>query len=97
MPTWLSRVKRIHEKDLADGFGSVYLPDAIARKFPGAEHEWGWQYVFPGEHRSHDPRGGGRSPDGRRLDQPPCRRRTAARLDCAGRPNPSAAITCTRP
>ena len=47
MPAWLSRVKRIHDDDLADGFGSVYLPDAIARKFPGAEREWGWQYVFP--------------------------------------------------
>ena len=58
MPSWLARVKRIHQKDLADGFGSVYLPDAISRKFPGAEREWGWQYVFPGEHRSHDPRGG---------------------------------------
>ena len=58
MPSWLSRVKRIHDGDLADGFGSVYLPDAIARKFPGSEREWGWQYVFPGEHRSHDPRGG---------------------------------------
>ena len=57
MPSWLSRVKRIHDGDLADGFGSVYLPDAIARKFPGSEREWGWQYVFPGEHRSHDPRG----------------------------------------
>ncbi len=62
MPAWLSRIKRIHEKDLADGFGSVYLPDAIAKKFPGAEREWGWQYVFPGEHRSHDPRGGERKP-----------------------------------
>ena len=58
MPSWLSRVKRIHQKDLADGFGTVYLPDAIARKFPGADREWGWQYVFPGEHRSRDPRGG---------------------------------------
>ena len=57
MPTWLSRVKRVHERDLADGFGTVYLPDAIARKFPGADREWGWQYVFPGEHRSRDPRG----------------------------------------
>ena len=62
LPTWLSRVKRIHDKDLADGFGSVYLPDAIARKFPGSEREWGWQYVFPGEHRSHDPRGGEKKP-----------------------------------
>jgi integron integrase len=57
MPSWLARVKRIHERDLADGFGTVYLPDAIARKFPGADREWGWQYVFPGEHRSRDPRG----------------------------------------
>ena len=57
MPSWLSRVRRIHRKDLAAGFGSVYLPDALARKLPGAEKDWGWQYVFPGEHRSHDPRG----------------------------------------
>ena len=57
MPTWLARVKRVHEKDLADGFGAVHLPDAIASKFPGADREWGWQYVFPGEHRSRDPRG----------------------------------------
>src|SRR5262252_982334 len=59
MPSWLARVKRIHERDLADGFCAVHLPDAIARKFPGAEREWGWQYVFPGEHRSRDPREGG--------------------------------------
>ena len=58
MPTWLARVKRVHEKDLADGFGAVHLPDAIAVKFPGADREWGWQYVFPGEHRSRDPRAG---------------------------------------
>lgn len=58
MPSWLARVKRMHERDLADGFGTVYLPDAIAKKFPGAEREWGWQYAFPGEHRSRDPRGG---------------------------------------
>ena len=58
MPTWLARVKRIHEKDLAAGFGAVHLPDAIATKFPGAGREWGWQYVFPGEHRSRDPRAG---------------------------------------
>jgi integron integrase len=57
MPTWLARVKRTHERDLADGFGTVHLPDAIATKFPGADREWGWQYVFPGEHRSRDPRG----------------------------------------
>src|SRR5262245_34961744 len=58
MPSWLSRVRRIHRRDLADGFGSVHLPDSLARKFPGAEKDWGWQYVFPGEHRSHDLRAG---------------------------------------
>jgi integron integrase len=62
MPSWLSRVRRIHRRDLAAGFGSVYLPDSLARKLPGAEKDWGWQYVFPGEHRSHDPRA--RTPTG---------------------------------
>jgi integron integrase len=57
-PTWLARVKRIHDKDLAAGFGDVFLPDALARKFPGAEKEWGWQWIFPAEHRSRDPRSG---------------------------------------
>src|SRR5262245_28450134 len=56
MPSWLSRVRRIHRRDLADGFGSVFPPDSLVRKLPGAEKDWGWQYVFPGEHRSHDPR-----------------------------------------
>jgi integron integrase len=56
LPNWLSRVRRIHLADLEQGFGSVYMPDAIARKYPGAEREWGWQYVFPAERRSVDPR-----------------------------------------
>ena len=64
MPSWLSRVRRIHRRDLAAGFGSVYLPDSLARKLPGAEKDWGWQYVFPGEHRSHDPRGRTNTPQG---------------------------------
>jgi hypothetical protein len=34
----------------------VFLPDAIARKYPGVDREWGWQYVFPAEHLSRDPR-----------------------------------------
>lgn len=52
----LEQVKLAHEKDLADGFGSVYLPYALARKYPRAEFEWGWQYVFPASRRSVDPR-----------------------------------------
>jgi len=56
LPSWLSGVKRLHVKDLAEGFGSVFLPDALGRKYPGAERQWGWQYVFPADHRSRDPR-----------------------------------------
>jgi len=51
----LERVKMIHEKDLAQGYGSVYLPNALARKYPKAEREWNWQYVFPGRGLSEDP------------------------------------------
>jgi len=56
LPNWLSRVRRIHTDDLSRGFGGVFLPDAIARKYPGTERDWGWQYVFPAEHMSTDPR-----------------------------------------
>ncbi|MBC7265256.1 MAG: integron integrase [Chloroflexi bacterium] len=54
----LQRVKALHERDLAQGFGSVYLPDALARKYPNADKEWGWQYVFPANSLSQDPRSG---------------------------------------
>ncbi len=40
------------------GYGIVFLPDAPARKFPNAEREWPWQYVFPSQQRSTDPRSG---------------------------------------
>jgi integron integrase len=52
----LTRVKALHELDLREGFGEVYLPDALARKYPNAAREWGWQYVFPASKRSVDPR-----------------------------------------
>jgi integron integrase len=54
----LQRVKALHEQDLAQGFGSVYLPDALARKYPNADKEWVWQYVFPANSLSPDPRSG---------------------------------------
>lgn len=41
-----------------DGFGRVYLPHALASKYPNADREWGWQYVFPSSRRSVDPRSG---------------------------------------
>ena len=53
----LAEAARIHQRDLAAGFGRVWLPDALARKYPGASAEWGWQYVFPASVRSVDPRG----------------------------------------
>lgn len=43
----LKQVKITHEKDLADGFGAVYLPFALERKYPNANKDWIWQYVFP--------------------------------------------------
>jgi integron integrase len=54
----LGAVKNVHEKDLGDGYGEVYLPFALARKYPNAPKEWGWQYVFPADNRSVDPRSG---------------------------------------
>jgi len=48
----------IHEADLAEGFGAVYLPYALERKYPNANREWLWQYVFPATKRSIDPRSG---------------------------------------
>ena len=47
----LQRVKAIHDRDLADGFGRVIMPDALAKKYPNAASEWRWQFVFPQEKR----------------------------------------------
>lgn len=54
----LVRVKALHDQDLAKGFGDVYLPFALERKYPAANKEWHWQYVFPAAKRSIDPRSG---------------------------------------
>lgn len=54
--THLARVRHLHEKDVAAGYGRVYLPFALDRKYPNADLEWGWQYVFPASRRSMDPR-----------------------------------------
>ena len=52
------RVELIHERDLEEGYGHVYLRHALARKHPHADKDWRWQYVFPASHRSTDPRSG---------------------------------------
>ncbi|MSR13178.1 MAG: integron integrase [Gammaproteobacteria bacterium] len=50
----------LFERDIAEGAGEVFLPNALARKYPSAPTEWGWQYVFPADEVSYDPRGGGK-------------------------------------
>ena len=54
----LEKARALHEQDLREGFGEVYLPYALERKYPNAGREWGWQYVFPAAKRSVDPRSG---------------------------------------
>lgn len=51
----LKETRRIWEKDLAAGFGRVWLPEGLRRKFPKAEVSWGWQWVFPSAELSVDP------------------------------------------
>ena len=51
-------VKQLHDKDLADGYGEVYLPTALSRKYSKANISFGWQYLFPSTVRSTDPRSG---------------------------------------
>lgn len=52
----LQLVKNIHHNDLKDGYGSVYLPNALERKYSSAHKEWIWQYIFPANRLSLDPR-----------------------------------------
>lgn len=52
----LQYVKNLHQQDLEEGYGRVWLPFALAKKYPAAPSEWAWQYIFPAQHRSHDPR-----------------------------------------
>lgn len=54
----LERVRTLHQQDLREGFGRTKLPHALARKYPNADAEWGWQFVFPSINRSQDPRSG---------------------------------------
>ncbi len=54
----LKSVRAQHQQDLRKGYGKVYLPFALARKYPSADAEWGWQYVFPASSFSRDPRSG---------------------------------------
>jgi hypothetical protein len=48
----LAGTQKLHQRDLEESFGSVSLPSGLARKYPNAEREWGWQWVFPSANRS---------------------------------------------
>ena len=54
----LARVRALHNRDVAAGYGEVWLPHALDRKYPRAAREWGWQYIFPSRKLSTDPRSG---------------------------------------
>jgi len=54
----LLTVEAVHKRDILNGHGEVYLPNALSRKYPGAAKKWGWQYLFPAGKVSIDPRGG---------------------------------------
>ena len=54
----LVKVKRLHVQDLKNGFGSVEMPNALARKYPNAQYEFAWQWVFPAPNISTDPKTG---------------------------------------
>ena len=54
----IEHARRLHEADLQAGVGEVWLPDALAKKYPHAATAWGWQYVFPSPSFSIDPRSG---------------------------------------
>jgi len=51
----LGKVRALHRRDLDEGYGEVFLPHALARKYPRAGREWGWQFVFPSGKRSAEP------------------------------------------
>src|SRR6184192_1556318 len=65
----LHKVRTQHEEDLEAGFGRVYLPFALIRKFPNADREWAWQYVFPSPRLSVDPRSQGEEKRRHHIDE----------------------------
>jgi integrase len=58
LQTQIEAAKALHHRDLEEGFGEVYIPEALARKYPKAARQTGWQWVFPARTRSPDPRSG---------------------------------------
>jgi integron integrase len=65
----IERVRLLHASDLRDGHGSVWLPGALAVKYPAAAKEFRWQYLFPASRRSRDPRDPGAGERRHHLDE----------------------------
>jgi integron integrase len=82
----LEQVRKHHAADLTAGFGRVMLPDALARKYPHADREWGWQWVFPSSTISTDPRTGERRRHHQRESVPQRAIREASRRVGIARP-----------
>lgn len=85
----LAQVKELHDRDLADGFGRVVLPDALERKFPSAPTEWRWQFVFPAGRICRDARYG--PPSRFHLHESVIQREVSA---AARKANVAARVTC---
>lgn len=63
----IAAVSRLHAQDVAQGLGRVYLPHALAEKYPAADRQLSWQYLFPSSRLSRDPRDARTNPDARPL------------------------------
>ena len=85
----LAGVRSLHQRDLEQGFGSVYLPDALQRKYPHADRAWGWQWVIPASRVSVDPRSGER----RRHHVHEVVLQRAVK-DAAGKAGPAKSVSC---
>ena len=83
--------RTLFERDTAAGQGAVFLPRALARKYPRAPFEWAWQYVFPADEISDDPRGGGRRRH--HLDEQRVQRAVRRAVQAAGIAKPASCHT----
>ncbi|MCW9707424.1 integron integrase [Fodinibius salsisoli] len=54
----LKKVKRLHQKDVKEGYAETLLPKALSQKYPNAAKKFKWQYLFPSSQRAKDPRSG---------------------------------------
>lgn len=87
----LENRKTLFEQDKQQGCASVYLPHALARKYPNAPYEWGWQYVFPSSRVSTDPRSGVQQRH--HLDESTVQKATKGAVRKSGIPKPATCHT----